>query len=224
VFSNKGSVAFADREHLPEFLSLLNSKAYAALLSPQVSFGSYELGVIQRTPVPAIPEEQRSELEKLGLRSVNTKRDLDTSNETSHVFQLPALLQVNGDSLSDRAVEWQAKALKAENLLDALQGQIDAIASHLYGISEEDQSLMEGSRLPYSSPDGQAEDSGANDESEDIGPPTDARQLSADTLSYAVGCALGRWNARFASGEITAPELCDAFAPLPVCAPSALIG
>jgi hypothetical protein len=43
-------------------------------------------------------------------------------------------------------------------------------------------------------------------------------------ISYAVGCAFGRWDVRFATGGRPAPELPDPFAPLPVCAPGALTG
>jgi len=35
--------------------------------------------------------------------------------------------------------------------------------------------------------------------------------------SYLVGCVYGRWNIRYATGEISRPELSDPFTPLPVC-------
>ncbi len=48
--------------------------------------------------------------------------------------------------------------------------------------------------------------------------------LIAELLSYAVGCALGRFDVRFATGERQPPELPDPFAPLPVCSPGMLQG
>ena len=45
---------------------------------------------------------------------------------------------------------------------------------------------------------------------------------SAERLSYALGCAFGRWDIRYATGEKAAPELPDPFAPLPVCPPGQL--
>jgi hypothetical protein len=45
---------------------------------------------------------------------------------------------------------------------------------------------------------------------------------SAEFVSYSVGCAFGRWDIRYATGEQAAPELPDPFAPLPVCPPGQL--
>ncbi len=42
--------------------------------------------------------------------------------------------------------------------------------------------------------------------------------------SYTIGCAFGRWDIRYATGQRPAPELPDPFAPLPVCPPGMLQG
>jgi len=55
-------------------------------------------------------------------------------------------------------------------------------------------------------------------------PAADGRALAHDLLSYAVGCAFGRWDVRYATGAATFPPLPDPFAPLPVCAPAMLQG
>src|SRR5271157_1384044 len=51
---------------------------------------------------------------------------------------------------------------------------------------------------------------------------TDAEPLVAELVSYAVGCVLGRWDVRFATGGKPAPTLPDPFDPLPVCSPGML--
>ena len=48
--------------------------------------------------------------------------------------------------------------------------------------------------------------------------------LVSELISYAVGCALGRWDVRHATGESRPPELPDSFAPLPLCSPGMLQG
>jgi hypothetical protein len=61
-----------------------------------------------------------------------------------------------------------------------------------------------------------------NDESE---VQVDRGQNPATKLfSYSVGCALGRWDVRLATGERQLPELSDPFDPLPVCSPGMLTG
>lgn len=50
----------------------------------------------------------------------------------------------------------------------------------------------------------------------------DATLAVKATCSYAVGCAFGRWDTRYATGEKAAPGLPDPFAPLPVCPPGQL--
>ncbi len=47
-------------------------------------------------------------------------------------------------------------------------------------------------------------------------------EVSIILLSYLFGVAFGRWDVRYATGEKTAPELPDPFAPLPVCPPGML--
>jgi hypothetical protein len=50
----------------------------------------------------------------------------------------------------------------------------------------------------------------------------DVEELSASLLSYAAACAFGRFDVRFATGAIPAPELPDPFASLPACQPGQL--
>lgn len=45
-----------------------------------------------------------------------------------------------------------------------------------------------------------------------------------EVASYAVGCILGRWDIRFATGQATLPEVFDPFEPPPLCSPGMLHG
>jgi hypothetical protein len=109
----------------------------------QVAFGSYEVGAIQRTPVPDLSGEQGIKLGELARSAVDLRRSLDTANETSHAFHLPALLQVPGATLAERAAAWQARVADAERRLAEHQREIDDIAFRLYGIDGEDRKMME---------------------------------------------------------------------------------
>src|SRR5690606_25274464 len=50
-------------------------------------------------------------------------------------------------------------------------------------------------------------------------PPDEPARSAADLLSYMVGVAFGRWDARIGTGETTAPDLPPPFDPVPVHAP-----
>jgi hypothetical protein len=50
------------------------------------------------------------------------------------------------------------------------------------------------------------------------------REIAERAISYAVGCAFGRWDVRFATGARPLPALGDPFDPLPACPPGALTG
>jgi hypothetical protein len=52
----------------------------------------------------------------------------------------------------------------------------------------------------------------------------DSPALTADLLAYALGCAFGRWDVRFAVADRPVPGPPDPLAPLPVCPPGMLQG
>ena len=80
--------------------------------------------------------------------------------------------------------------------------KIDDIAFHLYSIEVGDRQAIEES-LSEQPVEGNNEGQSADtaDEVANADHPADSRQLVADLLSYAVGCAFGRWDVRLAIGE-----------------------
>ncbi|HYO90962.1 MAG TPA: hypothetical protein VEQ40_04970, partial [Pyrinomonadaceae bacterium] len=115
-------------------------------------------------------------------------------------------------------------AAEIKDQLAAHHHEIDGIAFRLYGIGDRDRRDIEASFTVAASPIADDEQAETEDEAEDEPAPADAHQLTSGLLSYAVGCAFGRWDVRFATSECPAPILPDPFAPLPVCAPGALTG
>lgn len=127
----QGPIAFVDPVDLPSFLAICNSQLFNVFLSIQMAVGSFEVGVIQRTPVPNLSIVSREKLGKLALSCVDLKRSKDTSNDISHVFQVPALLQVEGETLTTRVVAWQQRVSETEQQLATHQREIDDIAFQL---------------------------------------------------------------------------------------------
>lgn len=226
IFAHKGPAAFAPYQQLAPLLALVNSRVFSQFISLHMAVGSYEVGVIQRTPVPNLSGSSVLLLQKLASSCVERKRFLDTAREVARVFRQPELLHVLGDSLSVRYSEWNSIVNGVQAELDERQREVDAIVYDVYGIGDHDQAAMGDSlgRGGDSDPDG--DDADGDDETTGASglsgtAPTD---LVAALLSYAVGCAFGRWDVRIGKGEKEPPPLPGPFDPLPPCPPGMLVG
>ena len=145
VFSDKGPVILWEPDRLWILLAVANSLAFRGLVDLSMTFGLYEVGVIQGTPVPDISGEPGTRMGGLARSSFDLKRSFDASQETTHAFQLPALLRVAGETLGERIAECRAQVADTLRRLAENQSQIDDIAFLLYGIDIEDRrSLVAG--------------------------------------------------------------------------------
>ncbi len=225
IFSDKGPVIFSNSDSLYYLLGIANSIVFQGLVALQMAFGSFEVGVIQRTAVPEWSEADGANLMNLTLPSVNIKRNLDTANEISHIFHLPALLQAKRRTLLEGFTSLQVQVKKAQQQLTEYEHEIDDIAFKLYGITDEDRQAIEES-LKVGKQIGEIEN--VEVEVDDDDSPreggVDTHALITDLLSYTIGCVFGRWDICFAVGKRETPELPDPFAPLPVCSPGMLTG
>lgn len=213
IFGHKGPVGFAssdDDSSLLELSAILNSKPFGYLVSLQLArtelAQSYEVGLIQQTPVPDLFSDQCSNLAMLARRAWSLKRMLDAITETSHAFLLPA-------ALLTRMGNYDPSDIEAE--LGQIQVEIDSIAFDLYGFSETDRQVTSGQTEAESSV---AEDE-ADDDIDDVepeAPPVDA------LLSWTVGVSFGRFDLRLATGEREAPAEPEPFDPLPAKSPGML--
>ena len=224
VFADKGPAVFAPTDQLASLLSLVNSASFRLLVSLQMAFGSYEVGVIQRTPIPILSGVNAQALGNLALSCVNLKRSLDTITENSHAFAVPALLAGQSHNLAERAQAWQAQVSATEAHLAQYQREIDNIAFDLYDISEADRRSIEASRHgdDGAEPSVDADEAG-DDDGDNVGT-VDRRALASDLVSYLLGCAFGRWDVRIALRPSLAPKLARPFDSLPVCSPGMLVG
>jgi hypothetical protein len=214
IFADKGPAAFvADDapDDLLALLALVNSHAFGLLVSLQMAFGSYEVGVIQKTPVPNLTADQQATLAALTRRAWSLKRTLDTIEETSHAFLVPAALRA-------RLGDYDPPAIEAE--LIRIQAEINAIAFDLYGFSEADRAIAQGANgtaMPGEEKGGGA----ADDDADDEGGATTIDETDGQ-LSWAVGVAFGRFDWRLATGERAVPPEPEPFDPLPAKSPGML--
>ncbi|WP_295444826.1 hypothetical protein [uncultured Thiodictyon sp.] len=235
IFSHKGPAAFVDGDDPHTLLALLavvNSRPFSALVELQMAFGSYEVGVIQRTPLPPLTtDDQRpTTLSTLAHRAWSLKRSLDTATETSHAFTLPALLQVAGDSLAARVSAWNVRVAAAQAELAAIQQTIDDLCFTLYGIDGEDRRRIEagfGNPTEALSADDRRPTTDDDEQRltpEDQTDTADPAPLTALLCSWTLGVAFGCFDHRRATGAVAAPAEPGPFDPLPVCSPAMLTG
>ncbi len=223
AFADKGPAAFVaedNRQDLAHLLALTTSEAFRGLVELQMAFGSYEVGVIQRT---VLPDKYDPQLTTLAHAGWALKRRADTSNLSSHAFFSPALVRERG-SLTDRLAVWAENLNLGTARLAAIREEIDAIASRLYGIGEEDQRAIKQMLAKGQTTEAVADESedADADDADDTSNNPDAPGLVAELLDYAIGCALGRWDIRYATGAKAPPPEPDPFDPLPVCPPGML--
>jgi hypothetical protein len=205
----KGPAAFIDADSPTSLLALCaitNSSPFQELVSLQLAREeqSFEVGVIERTPVPEFAKELEERLAMLAHRAWSLMRLLDSVVETSHAFALPrALLQ--------RVVDYDVDMIINE--IKQIRAEVDHIASDGYAFREEDAAATSSHG---SISDATLEAGDKADESEG------AEREESDILSWCVGVAFGRFDWSPAIGDRKAPPEPDPFDLLPAKSPGML--
>ena len=215
VFGHKGPAGFLEAHDDNDLLSLLAiciSAPFLRLIGLQLAAGdaaarSYEIGTVQRTPIPEIAADPKISLARLAKEYWQHRRTLDTIDEVSHAFLLP-------ESLRSRLGDYDPQVIEAE--LARIQEAIDHIAFDLYGFSDADRFVVTQPMEVDAGEDGQ-EESDEDDEAAEL--PHDAH---SGLRSWATGVAFGRFDWRLATGERGAPIEPSPFDPLPAKSPGML--
>jgi len=248
IFGHKGPSAYVpddDPEELLALLAVMNSVVFESLVKLQLGAAtaaarSYEVGVIQRTPIPADLDRTQKGLSALAHEAYDLQCDRDRTDETTHAFCLPALVSHRDTEDTERSKETLcalcASVAEAEESaqarLTAIQAEIDDTVFDLYGLSEADRTLV---REEMGVSHRATEDTEKSEESlcdlcasvadeDEPAPPEDLPARVQNLLMWCVGAAFGRWDARMALDPTLLPALQGPFDPLPRCAPGALVG
>jgi hypothetical protein len=220
AFGHKGPAAVVEgdsEEGLLALLALTTSMAFRSLVEFQLAAAdakpggaarSYEVGVIQRTPVPNLDVAALTPLALPARRAWSAKRSLDTTNETSHAFLLPLPLNEKATGLRSGTKELE---------LVQAQREIDELAFAVYGISTDDQTSIEASFKHDKSGYAASRDSDDEDEPDDEA--GDSGIAWTATASWLVGIAFGRFDPRLVTGERPIPPEPEPFDPLPSRSP-----
>ena len=217
IFGHMGPSGFFEGNVLisiASHISIFNSKLFNFLVEIQLALAAegrkhYEVGIIQRTPIPTIDANSQTQLATLARRSWSLKRTLDTTNETSHAFLLPDLLRT-------RLGEFRPQEILSE--LAKIQTEIDEIAFRLYGFTDADKATMEEASQNSSSDNAEEVEDEDNADIAEKSPSVEYASL----LSWMVGVIVGRFDYRLATGERIAPVEPEPFDPLPEKSPGML--
>lgn len=236
IFTVRSYAIIDDNENLLALLAVLASSAadyIAKLLLGRFGFPEFVVGALQKLPVPDLSDEDAARLALLAKKAWLLQRSLDATIETSHAFNVPALLRVEGDDSAVRARAWAEHIRVVSDELSAIQAEIDARCFALYGIDESDQRVivedLEGNTTSLEERGNNAdEEDGDGDEEQDEEAETErsvtSEALIADLVSWAAGVAFGRFDVRLATGARTVPAESDPFERLPIWSPATLIG
>ncbi len=184
----------------------MNSSPFGYLVSVQLArtelAQSYEVGLLQQTPVPGLLACQA--LAEHARKAWALKRALDTVTETSHAFLLPG-------ELRSHLKPFDSLAIGVE--LARIQSAIDDLIFGAYELAGEDRAAIEAWAKARNS--GASVKVEGDDESEDV----DAADVNTSLHSWAVGVVFGRFDLRLATGERQPPPEPEPFDPLPARSP-----
>jgi len=156
IFGHKGPAIFPNTPEDSFFLLGIGNSAFSEYtLQGLASFGSWEVGVVKRLPVPRPTSKQKERINELAQSIHDAKASWDSGNEISTRFDKPWLLREDIIDPSapitqrlDRLVEYEASGgTRIQTLYDELNDEV----YRLYGIPENTRKVIEetlGDRPP----------------------------------------------------------------------------
>jgi hypothetical protein len=220
IIGSKGPAIFIDgddAEVLMATLAVVNSASFGELVALQLArtelAQSYEVGLIQQTPVPALSPADTYYLSSRSNDAWRTKQQLGSTLENTREFLLPKLLVADGSSLRTRANSWGANELAGTRRLGEIQTEIDSYCVRLYKEEQSPENTV---------PVGHAETEEATEYASrgDVEP----TPLVGELFSWSIGVAFGRFDLRLATAEESTPTRPEPFAEPSTSSPGMLVG
>lgn len=141
VFGHKEPALFPKNEGQEWYLlGVLNSAAADALLRMLASFGSWEVGVVKKIPVPEATAAERKHVGALAETLHDLKSAWDSGNEISTRFDLPWLMQPSvtneARTLSTSLEAVLERECQLEATLTQTYADLNTAVYRLYGIPD----------------------------------------------------------------------------------------
>jgi len=136
IFGHKGpAILPVEPSKTFYILGIANSAPAEFLLRGLMSFGSWEVGVIKRLPVPQANTKQADRVASLAKAIHDAKHEWDSGNEISRSFERPWVLRLGEvKSLSEALDENLNAEGKAEKQIQPVYNDLNTEAYKLYAI------------------------------------------------------------------------------------------
>ena len=153
IFADKGPAIFPVRQRDKWFLlGLANSAPAEYLLKGLMSFGSWEVGVIKRLPVPQPAADQQEHVGTIAREIHDAKAAWDRCNETSTRFERPWLVHDHSQlNIVERLEQIARHETAEEDRIQHLYRELNDEVYKLYGIPDSTRAIIEetlGERPP----------------------------------------------------------------------------
>ena len=207
VFSVRSYAAFPSLADLPAAIAVCSSSVFDSLyktLLGRFNHPEFICGSLLKVPYPPVPRKDSERLAASFRKCWSLRKALDSRVEQSSMFLMPALVSTVGQTLFERVASYRGLESRLASELQAEVAAIDGLCESLYGFAAPSPVLDEASEAVDSESVGDLEDQDDSDEG-----------LRHELHSWLVGCALGRFDWRFATGERPPPPEPDPFDPLP---------
>ena len=147
IFGHKGPAVFpSDPSTTYYVLGIANSAPAEFILRGLMSFGSWEVGVIKRLPIPQASGKQMQCVSQLAQSIHDAKRDWDSGNELATSFERPWVLRTpNAKSFSRALDSVLAAEAEAEEHIQTIYNELNIEAYRLYGIPDATRTHIERS-------------------------------------------------------------------------------
>lgn len=193
-------------------LGWLNSRLITFLIELQANYAEFNTGILKALPWKQPPADSIRELARGASDCALILRDLDGASETTSFF----VSLDKSPSLAELTTMLNSKRITTGEFVADHSRKWDQHVDTVYAV---DSSSLE---KQLSDEVEESNEADADDEPLPATQSYSASECVQRVLSYLLGDAFGRWDIRYATGEKSAPELLDPFAPLPVCPPGQL--
>ena len=183
------------------------ASSYMRMFGEKFEFPNFLVDNVKSLPWPDLQGHERNLVEHVVREETRRRRIFYMGHEPFQEFIVPFSL---GSEASDR-LDFDYASLLGEEL--------DRLVAASLGLTERELNIFQRDLLEGIKAIGKINTDETDDE-ELVDTSTKGRW--AATMSYAIGCAFGRWDLRYATGEKPIPDLPDPFAPLPPCPPGML--